>query len=104
MVTTGLYRLVRHPQYTALFAIMGGALVQWPTLPTILMAPVLVIAYVRLARREEAEMLAIFGSLYEAYRARTPAFVPLHVRKRYSGQEADLHAALRPPMPPPTLV
>jgi len=82
LVTTWLYRLVRHPQYTALFAIMLGALIQWPTLPTIVMAPTLVAAYVRLARREEAEMQTTFGPPYEAYRIRTPAFLPLGRRRQ----------------------
>ena len=102
LVTTGPYRLVRHPQYTAIFAIMLGALIQWPTLPTLLMAPALVIAYLRLARREEAEMLATFGSLYEAYRAKTPAFIPLGRRRLGIGKGAPLPGAVPPPMPPPT--
>jgi len=97
MVTTGLYGLVRHPQYTALLGIMVGALIQWPTLPTILMAPVLLVAYVRLARREEAEMGAAFGPAYEAYRAETPAFVPLRTRKPRGGPQEDLPPALPPP-------
>jgi protein-S-isoprenylcysteine O-methyltransferase Ste14 len=102
LVTTGLNRVVRHPQYTALFAIMFGALIQWPTLPTLLMAPTLVVAYLRLALREEAEMQALFGPLYETYRARTPAFVPLSMRKPHGGQQPNLPGALSPPMPPPT--
>ncbi len=56
--------------------IMLGFLVQWPTLPTLLMFPVLVAMYVRLARREEREALARFGEGYATYAASTPAFVP----------------------------
>jgi len=40
------------------------------------MFPVLVIMYVRLARREEREIMAEFGDEYARYAARTPAFVP----------------------------
>ncbi|MGH7318336.1 MAG: methyltransferase family protein [Candidatus Rokuibacteriota bacterium] len=76
LVTRGPYAAVRHPQYSALALIILGALVQWPTLPTLLMAPVLIIAYVRLAWWEEREMEARFGEPYRAYRRRVPGFVP----------------------------
>ncbi len=99
-VMTGLYRMVRHPQYAAILAIMAGALIQWPTLPTIVMAPVLVAADLRLAAREEAEMLATFGPIFEAYRARTPGFVPFRARRPRTRQEARLTAAWPPPLPP----
>jgi protein-S-isoprenylcysteine O-methyltransferase Ste14 len=75
-VTTGVYAYARHPQYTGLFLFILGFLVQWPTLLTVLMAPVLALAYARLARREERHMLARHGDTYGAYAARTPAFFP----------------------------
>ncbi len=56
--------------------IMLGFLVQWPTLLTLLMFPVLLYMYVRLARREEREVEARFGKAYRSYAARTPAFLP----------------------------
>ncbi|OGL18950.1 MAG: hypothetical protein A3K12_10815 [Candidatus Rokubacteria bacterium RIFCSPLOWO2_12_FULL_71_19] len=40
------------------------------------MAPVLVVAYVRLAWREEREMQARFGEAYREYRRRVPGFIP----------------------------
>ena len=49
---------------------------QWPTLLTLLMFPVLVVMYVRLARLEEREAAAEFGDAYARYRASTPAFFP----------------------------
>ena len=76
MVTDGLYTYVRHPQYTGLFLVITGFLVQWPTLLTVLMAPVLVYAYVRLAFSEERRMLDQFGDQYREYRQRVPAFIP----------------------------
>src|SRR3972149_1491986 len=102
LATTWLYRLVRHPQYTAIFAIMLGALIQWPTLPTVVMAPFLAIAYIRLARREEGDMLAMFGPLYRAYRAVTPAFIPLGRRRPRPGEEPDMPGAISLPVQPPT--
>lgn len=76
LVTDGLYRYARHPQYTGLFLLITGFLVQWPTLITVLMAPLLIYAYVRLAHREEAAMIQRFGEGYIQYAQRTPAFFP----------------------------
>jgi protein-S-isoprenylcysteine O-methyltransferase Ste14 len=76
LVTAGPYAVVRHPQYSALFLVILGALLQWPTILTLLMAPVLVLAYVRLGWREERELEAQFGEAYRAYRHRVPGFVP----------------------------
>ena len=76
LATTGAYAHVRHPQYVAFIVIMLGFLLQWPTLVTLLMFPVLVGMYVRLARREEREVRAEFGAAWEAYAAETPAFIP----------------------------
>jgi methanethiol S-methyltransferase len=76
LAVTGPYAHVRHPQYVGFILIMLGFLVQWPTLITLLMFPVLVIMYGRLARREEREVLTEFGETYARYAANTPAFVP----------------------------
>ena len=73
---TGPYALVRHPQYAAFISIMFGFLLQWPTLLTVVMFPILVFMYVRLAQREEGEALAGFGEEYWRYKNRTPAFFP----------------------------
>jgi protein-S-isoprenylcysteine O-methyltransferase Ste14 len=76
LATTGAYAYVRHPQYMGFILIMLGFLLQWPTLPTLVMFPVLVVMYVRLAGREEREALAAFGEAYARYAAHTPAFFP----------------------------
>lgn len=76
LVTDGPYAMVRHPQYSGLLLVIAGALVQWPTLATVLMAPVLVTSYLRLARREERELLERFGDRYRTYRERVPMLVP----------------------------
>ena len=76
LATTGPYARIRHPQYAAFVLIMLGFLVQWPTLLTLAMFPVLAYMYVRLARREEREVAAEFGPEYKRYAARTPAFIP----------------------------
>jgi methanethiol S-methyltransferase len=73
---TGPYAHIRHPQYVAFALVMLGLLLQWPTLPTLAMFPVLLVAYARLARREEREARAALGDDYARYAAATPAFVP----------------------------
>jgi len=65
----------------AMFAtVMTGFLLMWPTLLTLLMFPVLIVVYIRLARREEAMVREEFGDEYDRYAAAVPAFIP---RVRY---------------------
>ena len=79
LATTGPYAHVRHPQYVGFVLIMFGFLLQWPTLLTLAMFPVLVWMYVYLARQEEREARAQFGEAYVEYARRVPAFVPCMV-------------------------
>lgn len=76
LAQTGPYAIVRHPQYDGFIIVLTGFLLQWPTLPTLLMFPVLVFMYVRLARAEEREAEAQFPLLYPDYKARVPGFIP----------------------------
>ena len=76
LATTGAYARLRHPQYLGFVLIMTGFLLQWPTLVTLAMYPVLVFMYARLAKREEAEMLERFGEEYRRYKEAVPAFLP----------------------------
>lgn len=76
IATGGPYAYVRHPQYVAFIVIMFGFLLQWPTLVTLVMFPVLVTVYVRLARREEREVRTELGQAWVEYAARIPAFLP----------------------------
>lgn len=76
LATVGPYARIRHPQYVAFVMILLGFLLQWPTILTLLMFPILLIMYRRLAVSEEAEMRTQFGNMYEAYAAKTPRFLP----------------------------
>jgi len=77
LATGGLYAFVRHPQYTGLLlALFGEGVVHWPTIFSVALFPVIALAYVLLARREERQMLARFGDEFSAYRQRVPMFVP----------------------------
>jgi len=77
LAVTGPYAAIRHPQYVAFVIIMFGFLFQWPTLITIIMFPVLVLMYIRLARAEEVASEQHFGEEWINYRSKTPAFIPL---------------------------
>ena len=76
LVTTGIYRYIRHPQYTGLLLLSFGMLVEWATLPLLILFPVMVLMYVRLARHEEKDMIREFGTAYELYMKRTKRFIP----------------------------
>jgi len=76
LATDGLYGLVRHPQYTGIFVAVIGQLIHWPTIPTLVLFPVIVWAYYRLARREEQQMLDKYGQQYAIYQQQVPMFVP----------------------------
>ncbi|WP_192248472.1 methyltransferase family protein [Mesorhizobium silamurunense] len=91
LATSGPYSYVRHPQYVGFILVMLGFLVQWPTLLTLVMFPVLVVMYVRLARAEEREAVAEFGDAYRAYMKNVPGFLPRldRVLARLSGQSGE---------------
>ena len=76
LVNTGLYRRIRHPQYAGFFLFLVGSIVNWPTLITVVMLPVLLVVYYRLAKEEEADALALFGDDYRRYQATTGMFWP----------------------------
>lgn len=82
LAASGPYARLRHPQYAAFILVMLGFLVQWATFPTLIMFPVLVWVYVRLAKREEKEALRALGKVYACYARQTPRFFP---RLRKSG-------------------
>ena len=82
LATSGVYAKLRHPQYAGFILIMFGFLLQWPTLLTILMFPLLVTMYVRLAISEEHQVEQQFGLVWREYSARTPRFIPRLSRPR----------------------
>ena len=76
LLTEGVYKIVRHPQYAGIFLVIFGLLFHWPTIPTLLLTPVIIGLYVRLARREEADLIDRYGIQYEQYQELVPMFVP----------------------------
>ena len=84
LATTGPYARIRHPQYVAFVLVMFGFLLQWVTLITLLMFPVLLWIYVRLAHAEERDAEARFGDQWREYAASTPRFIPQGLRTVFS--------------------
>ncbi len=84
LANAGPYARVRHPQYMAFITIMFGFLLQWPTILTLLMFPILVVLYSRLARTEEREMREAYGAEYERYARNMPSFLPRFGMSRHS--------------------
>lgn len=76
LLTEGVYGIVRHPQYLGIFLVVLGQVVDWPTIPTLALTPVIVWLYVNLAKREEEGLMGRFGSHFVEYRQRVPMFVP----------------------------
>lgn len=76
LVTDGIYAYVRHPQYLGIFLATSGFLLQWITIPTAIMLPILLVLYYRLARSEESEMKEQFGEEYIRYCRTVPMFLP----------------------------
>ena len=76
LVTNGVYRLIRHPQYFGILLIATAWVFAWPTLLTIIMWPILTFAYYKLARSEERFMIEKFGKQYTEYRNKTPMILP----------------------------
>jgi protein-S-isoprenylcysteine O-methyltransferase Ste14 len=88
LAVAGPYRYVRHPQYLAFILVMFGFLLQWPTLITLVMFPILVATYVRLAHKEEREVAAEMPSTWQAYAAVTPRWIPRLGASGAAGQHA----------------
>lgn len=79
LVTTGVYKYIRHPQYAGLLLLSLGMLIEWATLPLLIMFPVMIFMYTRLAKREEKDILNEFGEPYRQYMAKTKMFIPFVV-------------------------
>ena len=76
LVKKGVYRYIRHPQYTGLLLLSFGMMIEWVTLPLLILYPIMIGMYVRLAKKEEQDMLLEFGDEYREYMKETKMFLP----------------------------
>ena len=75
LVTIGIYKYFRHPQYIGILVIAFGSLVQWPTFLGLIMWPMLVFVYRWLALKEEDYLAMTFKEKFTAYKNRTRSFL-----------------------------
>jgi len=75
LVTDGIYRYSRHPQYLGILLITSGFIIQWPTILTAVMWPILTIMYIRLAKKEGEEMEEKFGEEFRKYKEKTAMLI-----------------------------
>lgn len=76
MVNGGLYKYIRHPQYTAFAVCSFGMLLLWPRFLVLYMFISLIFAYYLLAKIEEKECEKKFGDSYLFYKNKTYMFLP----------------------------
>lgn len=76
LARNGPYEWVRHPQYAGFLLVLLGFLFQWPTFLTLVMFPVLVLVYRRLAINEERDVSERFGAGWDRYAEATPRLIP----------------------------
>ena len=73
-----------------------GQLIHWPTIPTLVLFPVIVLAYLRLARKEETQMTERFGKDYLTYRSQVPMFFPRRGQWRRLLEQGQSSTGARP--------
>ena len=76
LVSSGIFRYIRHPMYTSLLLLAWGAFCQRPTAPSIVIVVLTTIFLFLTARTDEKECLDYFGDTYQSYKEKTWAFVP----------------------------
>lgn len=76
LITSGAYRLIRHPLYASLLWLGWGAFCKQPSLASTLLTLGLTGFLAATARVEEAELIRKFGSAYAEYRMHTKMFIP----------------------------
>lgn len=80
VVTSGIYKIIRHPQYTAFAISSFGFLLLWPRYLALIMFITVLFGYYFLARTEEKECERKFGSSYRKYKQNVGMFFPRFFR------------------------
>ena len=76
LVSSGIFRYIRHPMYTSLLALAWGAYFQNPSLIGTVIAAVASFFLLLTAKADENECLQYFGAQYATYKQRTWMFIP----------------------------
>lgn len=76
LVTSGIYRFIRHPMYSALLLLAWGGLIKNLTIVGLFASLVASLALLMTGLVEERENLAFFGAPYSSYMQRSKRFIP----------------------------
>jgi protein-S-isoprenylcysteine O-methyltransferase Ste14 len=76
LVTSGIFRYIRHPMYSSLLLLAWGVFFKAPSWPGIALATIATGLLVATAKAEERENVRFFGPSYESYMRQTKMFIP----------------------------
>ena len=76
LVTSGIFRYIRHPLYASLLLLAWGVACKQPNVPSIALALLASLMLWLTAKRDEAECLLQFGEAYGDYMQRSKMFIP----------------------------
>jgi protein-S-isoprenylcysteine O-methyltransferase Ste14 len=77
LVTTGIFKYIRHPLYSSLFFLTWGIYFKHPTVIMTLVALLSSVLLWFASVRDEKECIAYFGDTYREYMKGTKRFIPL---------------------------
>mgnify|MGYP001092258568 CR=1 FL=1 len=76
VVTTGVYSIVRHPQYLGALLAHVGISILLSAAYSLLFTPLMVLLIYLISRKEEEELTKEFGKEYEHYKKKVPMLIP----------------------------
>jgi len=76
IASRGIYRFVRHPQYTSLGIWGFGMAILWPRFIVLATLSIMLVLYYFLAKDEERRMIRQYGDSYREYMKKTGMFFP----------------------------
>ena len=76
LVTTGIYKYIRHPLYSSLLFLAWGIFFKLPSLTGIALVFVTTAFLFATAKTDEAECIQYFGNEYQEYMKHTKMFIP----------------------------
>jgi protein-S-isoprenylcysteine O-methyltransferase Ste14 len=76
LVTSGIYKYIRHPLYCSLLLLTWGIFFKHITLTVVTLAVTATVFLVFTAKADEAECTRFFGNQYQDYMKRSKMFIP----------------------------
>ena len=76
LVTSGIYRYIRHPLYSSLLLLTWGIFFKAPSLEGLALTMVATLFLIATARADEMECTYFFGPSYRDYMQKTKRFIP----------------------------